>query len=303
MRHGDVDTALASYDKHDRIVTADTAIDLRNRMAADWHAATLAGETVVMLAERRHDVDDLNHRARRRRELCGPSLDVAGRTFQAGDRVRCLRNDRRLGVHNGTLASVTAVDIEQRVVTLRTDTGTLHELSSRYLDAGHLTYGYAMTIHKSQGLTVDRCFVLTSDTVDHNAGYTALSRGRAENRIYLHGALPDPEAHHVDRHALEPREQLTVALGRDRHDRLAIDHLDVLALRSEVRTLLHEHAQLAPIRRAMPADQRDEIAALTEQRADMAHWVTQWRDRLDRLGSGFRHRRQRLADRLAVEDS
>jgi conjugative relaxase-like TrwC/TraI family protein len=63
LRRGDIDEALAAYDAHDRIVTAPTAIGLRNRIAADWHAATLAGEKVVMLAERRHDVDDLNHRA------------------------------------------------------------------------------------------------------------------------------------------------------------------------------------------------------------------------------------------------
>jgi hypothetical protein len=301
LRHGDVDTALASYDEHDRIVTADTAVDLRNRMAADWHAATLTGENVVMLAERRHDVDDLNHRARRRRELRGPNLDVAGRTFQAGDRVLCLRNDRRLGVHNGTLATVTALDVEQRVVTIRTDAGTLHDLPARYLDAGHLTYGYAMTIHKSQGLTVDRCFVLASDTLDHNEGYTALSRGKAENRIYVHGALPDPEAHHLDRHPLEPRDQLAVALRHDRHDRLAIDHLNVSTVHDELRALLHEHSRLTSVSQAMPPDPRPEIAALTEQRLDLVDRVAQWRARLDDARPGVRHRRQRLAARLAAE--
>ena len=65
-----------------------------------------------MLAERRHDVDDLNHRARqwrsrRRRAARTPKLDIGGRAFQAGDRVLCLRNDRRLDVHNGTLATIT----------------------------------------------------------------------------------------------------------------------------------------------------------------------------------------------------
>jgi conjugative relaxase-like TrwC/TraI family protein len=301
LRRGDIDSALAHYDEHDRVVTADTAIDLRNHMAADWHAATLAGEKVVMLAERRHDVDDLNHRARRRRDLQGPTLAVRGRRFQTGDRVLCLRNDRRLGVHNGTLATITGLDAEQRVVMVRTDAGTVHELPARYLDAGHLTHGYAMTIHKSQGLTVDRCFVLASDTLDHNAGYTALSRGKAENRIYVHGALPGPEAHHVERHTLEPRDQLAVALRRDRHDRLAIDHLDAPAIRDELRALLHEHARLTPVRHAMPPDARPEIAALTQQRADLATRVAQWRARLDDTRPGVRHRRHRLATRLAAE--
>ena len=57
---------------------ADTAIDVRNHMAADWHAATLAGDHVIMLAERHYDVDDLNQRARRyltrNGTLTGPAL-------------------------------------------------------------------------------------------------------------------------------------------------------------------------------------------------------------------------------------
>ncbi len=212
LRDGNIDQALAAYETHDRLVTAPTAIDLRNRIAADYHAATLAGEQVVILAQRHHDVDDLNQRARRHlaanHQLHGPTLDIDGRAFQAGDRVLCLRNDRRLAVHNGTLATITHFDPDTRTITIRADTGTHHHLPARYLDAGHLTYGYALTIHKSQGLTVDRCLVLASDTLDRNAGYTALSRGRAENCIYLHEAQPDPEAHHHDRQPLERRDAL-----------------------------------------------------------------------------------------------
>ena len=35
-------------------------------------------------------------------QLAGPTLDADGRTFQVGDDVLCLRNNRRLGVINGT---------------------------------------------------------------------------------------------------------------------------------------------------------------------------------------------------------
>ena len=62
-------------------------------MAADWHAATLAGDHVIMLAERHYDVDDLNQRARnhltRNGTISGPALLVDDLTFQAGDRVLC----------------------------------------------------------------------------------------------------------------------------------------------------------------------------------------------------------------------
>ena len=64
-----------------------------------------------------------------------------------------------------------------------------------YLDAGHVRHAYATTIHKAQGQTVDRAFVLGSDTLYQEAGYVALSRGRIENRIYLVDSEPRPEAH------------------------------------------------------------------------------------------------------------
>ena len=36
-----------------------------------------------------------------------------------------------------------------------------------YAEAGHLTHGYPTAIHKAQGTTVDRCFVLADDTMTH----------------------------------------------------------------------------------------------------------------------------------------
>jgi conjugative relaxase-like TrwC/TraI family protein len=309
LRAGDIDTALARYEEHGRIVTAPTAIDLRNRMTADWYAATLAGDRVVMLAERRYDVDDLNRRARHHYtaagRLSGPVLDIEGRVFQAGDRVLCLRNDRKVGVHNGTLGTVSLVDPDRRVVTIRTDAGTRHEVPPRYLDAGHLTHGYALTIHKSQGLTVDRCLVLGSDTLDHNAGYTALSRGRAENRIYLHDAAPDPEAHARSLEQKQPREVLAGALARDRTDRLAIDHQRLAPgrepLREELRRLHTERVPLARVRDRMPPSRRDDIIALTRERAQLAEQAARQRADLDGIRVGIRHRRERLDQRVSAE--
>jgi len=58
-------------------------------------------------------------------------------------------------------------------------------LPPTYLDAGHLGLGYATTIHKSQGATVGRAFVLGSDALYREAGYVALSRARVRTDLYL----------------------------------------------------------------------------------------------------------------------
>jgi conjugative relaxase-like TrwC/TraI family protein len=278
LRAGKVVTALAAYEAHHRVVMADTAIDVRNLMVADWHAAAIAGHSAVMVAERRADVDDLNRRARRAlihaKAIRGPRLDVDSNAFQAGDRVLCLRNNRRLGVQNGTVATVTDVDTDGRAIDIRTDDGMSVRLPSAYLDAGHLSYAYARTIHKTQGLTVERCLILASDTLDHQAGYTALSRGRADNRIYLVSQPePDPERHHPVRHATDVRRELAHALGTDRRQQLALDQpVDTGELRRQVARLYSRWQELAPVRDAMPDDRRADIAALehecaTERRA------------------------------------
>ncbi len=210
LRSGNVDLAVSAYDAHGRVLTAPTADATRELMVADWWAASLRDESVLMVAARHYDVDDLNARARAHRQtagqLVGPTLELDGRPYQTGDRVMTLRNQRRLGVRNGTFATVTAVDTEQRALTIRTDQATIHELPAAYLDAGHVRHAYATTIHKAQGITVDQALVLGNDTLYQEAGYVALSRGRKDNRIYL---VERPEREH------EPHtpEAVPAALG------------------------------------------------------------------------------------------
>jgi hypothetical protein len=113
LRHGDVHAAVDAYRQHSRIVTDDTADAHRERLVGNWwHQTRAEGGDTIMSALRRTDVTDLNMRARIRLagvgELWGPERLLPDDTVvQAGDRIVCLRNDRRLGVANGTRATVT----------------------------------------------------------------------------------------------------------------------------------------------------------------------------------------------------
>jgi Ti-type conjugative transfer relaxase TraA len=189
LRHGDATVALDTYRRHGRIVTADTPNDLRERLVDDWwDTARTDRSGSIMIALRRADVDDLNHRARARlhtaRRLTGPTLTAGGIELQAGDRIVCLRNHRRLGVVNGTRATILAVDPHLRSIDAVTDDGRPIRLDRQYLDAGHVTHGYAITGHKAQGLTVEHTYVLGSEALYREWGYVALSRGRQTNRLY-----------------------------------------------------------------------------------------------------------------------
>lgn len=228
---------VATYQDHDRIRIGANPADVRAQMAIDWHAADQAGDDAVMIALRREDVDELNIRARTMLAATGAIDDTSAleveargepRRFAVGERVVCLRNDRRIGVHNALAGTVTALDHETGSLTFATAAGAEHHIPSGYLQAGHLDYGYAVTIHKAQGATVDRVLVLGDDRLYRQAGYTALSRGRNSNDLYLIGdddrdLLPELELdpHRAVAEPDDPIDRLGRSLGRDQAKQLA----------------------------------------------------------------------------------
>ncbi len=233
LRSGDVDLALDSFEAHGRLVTGPNAIGVRQAMVDDWWVSRQDGDQVVMLAVRRSDVDDLNGRARQHLETArivhGPALEIDERRYQAGDEIICLYNDYRLDVRNGDRSTIEAVDTDHRTIRIRTAAG-LRMLPAEYLDAGHIAHGYATTIHKAQGATVDHSLVLGTDDLYRQAGYVALSRGRTTNTLYTVGALePDLDLTHApQRDNRAPADLVRDALHRDATKELAVESADPL---------------------------------------------------------------------------
>ena len=87
------------------------------------------------------------------------------RQFASGDRIIFLRNERELGVKNGTLGKVEMASPQNMAV--RTDDG--REIAFDTKDYAHIDHGYAATIHKAQGMTVDRAHVLEVNACLGNA--------------------------------------------------------------------------------------------------------------------------------------
>lgn len=270
LRQGDVDSAFAAYRDNHRVVTAPTAIDVRRAMVADWWAHRIAGDTVAMTAYRRDDVDDLNGRARaylvRAGELSGPELVLDDRPYQAGDHIVCLRNNRHLGVHNGTRATIRTVNTEHGTMTITLDDRRVL-LPRHYLDDRHIAHGYATTIHKTQGATVDRGLVLGTDELFRERGYVALSRGRISNHLYLVGATVDDDStgHGPPPRPTDPTDAVQAALHHQDDKRLAIDTGEPLTAAS-IEELVTEHHRLTALLAASPPDRGHDVAALKARR-------------------------------------
>jgi hypothetical protein len=220
------------YKRRDRINTAATPDDTINDAVENWYRDVQdIGDPaeVLLIGHRNTTVNQLNRRARSLVAdaglLDGPTLDVDDRMFQAGDRVMCLKNRARLGVLNGDLATVTAIDTERRAVTLRLDrTDQPVTVPHWYLDDGHLDWGYAVTGHKAQGATASYAHTVAGDGVDREWVYVAMSRGRESNTIYLtNPQLGNDECEHLTHQHPERIAALIGALARTATEPAALD--------------------------------------------------------------------------------
>jgi ATP-dependent exoDNAse (exonuclease V) alpha subunit len=231
LRAGEVTDALDRLAVRGRITFAEDRPALLDRMIGDWQRARSTGQDVLMLALRRADVETLNRAARDTLRDCGDlgpaSLDAPGRAFAVGDRVVTLANRRHLGAVNGARGTVTSIDGRAGQLTVRFDSGRETTLPATYLRAGHLGHAYALTIHKTQGMTCDTALLLADDGLFREAGYTALSRGRHHNQLYrVTSEHPHREIAHApidERH--DPLDGLASTLRRSRHKSLALDGL------------------------------------------------------------------------------
>ena len=299
LRSGHVDDALDRYDEHGRVFRGPTAEDVREAIVAHWWAARTAGDSVLMLAARRADVDDLNARARARMilagKLSGPELIVDDRPYQAGDRVTTLRNDYRLEVRNGTVGTVLAVNPDARTMTLRTDSDLTVTLPATYLDAGKVTLAYASTVHKAQGQTAEHALLLGNDDLFLELGYVGLSRGRATNHLYMVDTADISEEDRGTRYAAaDPYQQVLRSLGRSRAKNLAIDIRD-----QHPRTLTElfaERDRLIGVLAAGGPDPAADLEALQRRRDELLDSLRYQKERLAnaeaRLGRWRRHRWQ-----------
>jgi Ti-type conjugative transfer relaxase TraA len=186
---------LAAYEQHGAIRLEDTGEQVRGAIVRDVMADMEArpdGSRLV-LAHRRADVQDLNEAIRAARqdrgELAGEiayQTTEGERFFAPGDRLLFRENNRDLGVKNGMLGTVELA--EEGRLGVRLDSargpGQGRAVSVSMADYAAVDHGYATTIHKAQGATVDRAYVLASGTMDRHLTYVAMTRHRDEVQLY-----------------------------------------------------------------------------------------------------------------------
>ncbi|MET0238520.1 MAG: Ti-type conjugative transfer relaxase TraA, partial [Sphingobium sp.] len=210
--------AIGAYAAQGMVTAAATRDEARAELVGCWDAERLADPTAtrIILTHTNAEVRDLNLAARDRLRDAGALGQDVGvvaergmRAFASGDRIMFLRNERGLGVKNGTLGQVEQVAPERMTVKLDDGRQVAFDLKD-YADVDH---GYAATIHKSQGVTVDRAHVLATPGMDRHSAYVAMSRHRGG--VQLHYGQDD----------FADMGKLVRTLGRQRAKDMASDYV------------------------------------------------------------------------------
>jgi Ti-type conjugative transfer relaxase TraA len=220
---GKVEEALERYAKHDHLHEFDTKLQAKQRLVEMWNDVRISNpqKTQIILAYTRKDAKELNEMAREVRisnnELGEDRViktERGERQFAEGDRIYFLKNERSLGVMNGTLGTIEKIDHNNITVRLDKD---LENSNSRAIQVdlnlyNHLEHGYAATIHKAQGVTVDRSYVLASKYMDSHSSYVALSRHRESTDLFW------------GKDEFTNQRALSQSLGRDRSKDVTLDY-------------------------------------------------------------------------------
>ena len=182
--------ALGRYHAAGMTHQAETRDGAKAALVAAWTAARdeKPQGTQIILAYTRKDVAELNDLARasyRTEGKLGEDMTLktahGEKEFASGDRLYFTKNDTRLAVKNGSLGSVEKIDGGR--VTVALDGGRSVQFDVK--DYDHIAHGYAATVHKSQGVTVDRAHVLASRYMDRHAAYVGMTRHREQADLYF----------------------------------------------------------------------------------------------------------------------
>ena len=249
---------------------------------AAWQRDQDAGMESILISSSNERVARLNDMAQAWRKNCGELFEAPervvtrdGHVIHLGDRVLARANDAKLRygksfVTNGDLFTVTNVH-EDGSLEVNAAGGYALTLPARYVEE-HVQLGYAATIHRAQGITVDTTHAIMDGTTSREGAYVALTRGKSSNNGWI---VTETDGQGVP-------EVLAVIASHQEADTSAhlasadeeARHLDPLAQR-DIYMDVHDMANSARWRARLRAGVQDgTLPAIVAQAPDSAAWHT-----------------------------
>lgn len=190
LARGKVAEALSAYQHSGKVLGSALKAQAVGNLIDDWNRDYDPTRTMLILAHLRRDVHMLNAMARARlveRGLVAEghlfTTEDGDRRFAAGDQIVFLKNEGSLGVKNGMIARIVAAGPGRFIAEVGEGQHCRRvEVDQRFYR--NVDHGYATTVHKSQGATVDRVKVLATLSLDRHLTYVALTRHREDVALY-----------------------------------------------------------------------------------------------------------------------
>ena len=233
------DKPFSWYLENNRVVagSADAMIeDVFRKYSADVNA----GKQSIMIASTNETVTRLNDLAQAHAIEHGQVSTGAGAVAlhnssraHVGDTIVTRKNARRLIVNsgqdfvkNGDLWRVTDLHEDGRITAQHLAHGGKVTLPAHYVEQS-VELGYAATIHRAQGSTVDTAHALVDASTDRAGAYVALTRGRENNQLYVSLADGEKRDDVLDRITGAYERDLTV---HESVDQLRSEHRNIASL-------------------------------------------------------------------------
>ena len=301
LANGKTGIALEAYRSHGMVYESPTREQARGDLIDRWDRDRQASpdRNRIILTHTNDEVRALNEAARMRMRAAGDlgdevhvTVERGARNFASGDRVMFLRNERGLGVKNGTLGTIEQVSAQS--MTVETDDGQSVRFDLK--DYDRIDHGYAATIHKAQGMTVDHTHVLATPGMDAHASYVALSRHRGGVEL------------HYGRDDFANPDRLRRTLSRDRAKDMASDYeqRDPAQDYAERRGITFRERVAEIVRKVVPEKVRnmlDGLRSLSDVPGpDGGRKPERETPKRERSGTGTEQRKTDAPERMAAED-
>jgi len=189
--------AVGAFDKAGAITWTQDQDDARRALVSAWKkdGEERPGQSRFVFAYTNRDVDALNaglRQVRRERgELTGADVELNTRhgvaAFAEGDRVQFTGTDKTRGIYNGNVGTITRIDAGSGQIVARLDAagGAGREVSWSAAEFEGFRHGYAGTIYKGQGKTLDRTYLYHTEHWRSAASYVALTRQRESAQVFV----------------------------------------------------------------------------------------------------------------------
>ena len=192
MAEGNFHDALAMYEAKGGITWTRSQAEAQAALVRTWAADTAVApdKARFVFAYTNDDVLELNHAIRAVRKKRGelgedhlvPTTDGIER-FAKGDRLQFTGTDKRAGLFNGNVGTIE--EIAGTIITVKLDSKRDERRSFDAKEFMEFRHGYAGTIYKGQGRTLDQTYLYHSQHWRSAASYVALTRHRDKAELFV----------------------------------------------------------------------------------------------------------------------